>query len=214
MLENQTDASPTSSARRARSMCSSSVAGRRSRCPPSSSPMRISPDLACGPGALLSGRAGSASLDASPTPLACEWHCVYLSLLERDEAGHSDELAILRRLEIGGLHARMIRWAVAQAWHERAREVLHLVEVRHEALAGQLFARALQRLDEHLTVRVSGLGEAADLFLRGVLRHERLVFDDLGVAGVIERGEVCLDQHAVDRRAGQLEDRRIVDHRG
>src|SRR5439155_11109907 len=100
-----------------------------------------------------------------------EWHCLYLSLLERDVAGHGDELPILRRLEVGGLDTRVIRWAVAQTWHERARDVLHLVEVRHEALAGQIFARALQRLDEYLTVCVSGLGEAADLFLRRVLRH-------------------------------------------
>src|SRR6202011_2855257 len=57
------------------------------------------------------------------------------SLLERDVAGDRDELAILRRLEIGGLHPRVIRGAVAETWHERAREVLHLVEVRHEALA-------------------------------------------------------------------------------
>src|SRR5438034_7261469 len=115
-----------------------------------------------------------------------------LFLLERDVASDRDELAILRRLEVGGLHTCVIRWAVAQAWHERAREVLHLVEVRHEALAGQLFARALQRLDEYLTVRVSGLGEAADLFLRRVLRHEGLLFDDLRVAGVVERREVDL----------------------
>src|SRR5204863_7176724 len=79
------------------------------------------------------------------------------SLLERDEASDRDELAILRRLEIGGLHTRMIRGAVAETWHERAREVLHLVEVRHEALAGQLFASALERLDEHLSVCVSRL---------------------------------------------------------
>src|SRR5206468_4784445 len=96
------------------------------------------------------------------------------SLLECDEASDSDELAIFRRLEIGGLHTRVIRGAVAETWHERAREVLHLVEVRHEALAGQLFARALERLDEYLTVRVSGLGEPTDLLFRGVLRHERL----------------------------------------
>src|SRR5438876_1110286 len=108
------------------------------------------------------------------------------SLLERDEASDRDELAILRRLKIGGLHTRVIRGAVAETWHERAREVLHLVEVRHEVLAGQLFAPALQRLDEHLSIRVTGLGESADLLLRRVLGHERLVLDDLRVAGVVE----------------------------
>src|SRR5437867_7489816 len=97
------------------------------------------------------GERGRRQLDASRPRSPCEWHYVYLSLLERDIAGHSDELPILRRLEIGSLHTRVIRWAVAQTWHERAREVLHLVELRHEALAGQLFARALQRLDEYLT---------------------------------------------------------------
>src|SRR5204863_4541977 len=120
------------------------------------------------------------------------------SLLERDEASDRDELAILRRLEIGSLHTRVIRGAVAETWHERAREVLHLVEVRHEALAGQLFASALERLDEHLSIRVSDLGEASDLLLRCALRHERLVLDDLRVAGVVERRQVCLDQYAVD----------------
>src|SRR5258706_15660622 len=214
MLEYQMDASPRSSARRARSTCSSSVAGRRSRCPPSSSPMRISPDLPSWPGAILSGRAGSTSTRRLSTPLAARKHSMRLYLLERDVAGHVDELAILRRLEIGGLHTRVIRGAVAETRHERAGEVLHLVEIRHEALAGQLLARALQRLDEHLSVRVTGLGEPTDLFLRRVLGHERLVLDDLRVAGVVERREVCLDQHAVDRRTGQLEDRRIVDDRG
>src|SRR6267143_2807072 len=137
-----------------------------------------------------------------------------LFLLERDVASYVDELAILRRLEIGGFYPRVIRGAVAETWHERAREVLHLVEVRHEALAGQRFARALERLDEHLSVCVSRLSEPTDLLLRSVLGHERLVFDDLRVTGVIERGEVCLDQHAVDRGASQLEDRRVIDDRG
>src|SRR6267142_4834839 len=109
-----------------------------------------------------------------------------LYLLERDVASYADELAILRRLEIGGLYARVIRGAVAETWHERAREVLHLIEVRHEALAGQFFAPALQGLDEHLSVCVSGFGEPADLLLRRVLRHERLVLHDLRVAGVVE----------------------------
>src|ERR1700704_2449155 len=97
-----------------------------------------------------------------------------LFLLERDVASYVDELAILRRLEIGGLYPCVIRGAVAETWHERAREVLHLVEIRHEALAGQLLARALQRLDEHLAVCVSSLGESAELLLGRVLGHERL----------------------------------------
>src|SRR6267143_6647038 len=117
-----------------------------------------------------------------------------LFLFERDVDSYVDELAILRRLEIGGLYPRVIRGAVAETWRERAREVLHLIEVRHEALAGQLLARALQRLDEHLSVRVTGLGEPTDLLLRRPLGHERLVLDDLRVAGVVERREVCLDQ--------------------
>src|SRR5438309_1915350 len=82
------------------------------------------------------------------------------------------------------------------------------------SVAGQLFARALERLDEDLSVCVSRLGEPTDLLLRSVLGHERLVFDDLRVTGVIEGGEVCLDQHPVDRGASQLEDRRVVDDRG
>src|SRR5256884_9474891 len=139
MFEYETELRPTSSARRARARSSSSVAGRRSRFPPSRRPTRISPDPVCASGALTSGRAGSASrrrISTPPPSKKCTHHVV-LALLERDEASDVDELAILRRLEVRGLHAGVIPRAVAETGYQRAGEVAHLIEVRHETLTGE-----------------------------------------------------------------------------